>query len=369
MESPARQAPAALPLTLVVKEKDAGTRLDRFIKKRYPKLPIGVVFKLLRKRRITVGGKRSQANIRLAGGQTVEIREHLEGYTLPPGEHLRKAARSRDSGHFRKNFEILHEDSSIVVLNKPVGIVVHPGPGHHKGDTLLDLLKAYLPDSFVDDSPFRPAFVHRLDRGTSGVLVAAKTRDAATALETALRTHLARKTYLTLATGTFRRSSGKIDYPLRHMKTHADVSRFVAVKDKQQKKQLAGRMQSALTFYRRKEQLEGAALLEIETETGRTHQIRAHLEAIGHSLVGDGDYGKRLVNREFRSQYGVEHILLHAARIELPHPETGEKVTFEAPLPAAFARVVERLRAATKKKRDERRTTEMPRTQRGMGKR
>lgn len=364
MNSPARQAPAALPLRLLVKQKDAGTRLDRFIKKRYPKLPIGVVFKLLRKRTITVGRKRAQADTRLEEGQTVEIFQHLDGYTLPAGEHLRKADRVREGGHFRKSFEILHEEASFIVLNKPVGIVVHPGRGHHKGDTLLDLLKAHLPDAFVEESSYRPAFVHRLDRGTSGVLLAAKTRDAANALETAFRTHLTRKTYLTLATGVFKRSGGKIDYPLVHTKTHAEVSRFVAVKEKQRKKQLAGKMQSALTFYRRKQQLEGAAVLEVETETGRTHQIRAHLEAIGHPLVGDGDYGKQLVNRDFRRDYGVEHILLHATRLEFPHPETGEKVAFEAPLPAPFSRILKRLKTATKKK-EERRTAETQRTRRG----
>ncbi len=368
MESPARDAPAALPLTLRVGEKDAGARLDRFIRKRYPKLPIGVVFKLLRKRHVTVDGKRAEANSRLERGQTVEIRERLEGYALPAGEHLRRADRERERGHFRKNFQVLHEDSSILVLNKPVGIVVHPGKGHHKGDTLLDLLKAYLPDSFVEASPYRPAFVHRLDRGTSGVLVAAKTREAANALETAFGSHLIRKTYLTLAAGVFERATGKIDYPLIHTKTPGDVSRFLAVKDKRRKQQMAGRMQSALTVYRRAEQFGDAALLEVETETGRTHQIRAHLEAIAHPLVGDGDHGKRLVNREFRTRYGVEHILLHAARIEFPHPETGEKVSFEAPLPAAFSKVVAQLRAA-KRRMEGRRTAETPTARRGTKKR
>ena len=342
--SPSQPPRPALPLRIPVGEKEVGTRLDRFIKKRYPKLPIGVVFKLLRKRKITVDRKRAQANSRLEIGQTVEIRSPLTAYALPPGEHLRKTARTRKTGHFRKHFNILFEDASMVVLNKPVGIVVHPGPRHHAGDTLLDLLKAYLPDAFVAASPYRPAFVHRLDRGTSGVIVAAKSREVASSLETAFRTHLTRKLYLTLAAGVFKKSGGRIDYPLRRTSTPAGVNRLVAVKDKQRKRQLAGKMQAALTRYRVKEQFQGAALLEVETETGRMHQIRTHLEAIGHPLLGDGDYGKRLVNRDFRSRYGLEHIVLHAARLELPHPESGERVAFEAPLPAHFDEVLERLR-------------------------
>ncbi len=359
VESPGEPASADAPRpTLPVRHRvaaaDAGTRVDRYIKRIYPKLPIGVVFKLLRKRKITVDRKRTSASSRLEADQVVEVFENLDGYTLPPGEHLRRAARVRDGGHFQKQFRVLHEDTAIIVLDKPAGIVVHPGPRHHTGDTLLDLLKAHLPELYADDSDYAPGFAHRLDRGTSGVIVAAKTRAAAQALEVAFRSHLARKTYITLVAGIPKKGGGKIDYPIEHERTPSGKNRFTAVKARGRKRQLAGRMQAALTRYRVRERFPGASLVEVETETGRTHQIRAHMTAIGHPLAGDGDYGKRLTNRRFREDYGLEHLLLHAWRLELPHPATGETMRFDAPTPPELERVLAKLRRRAEKDRERR---------------
>ena len=340
--------------TLQIYDKEAGMRLDRFLKKRYPKLPIGLVFKLIRKRKVTLERKRAAPDTRLHLGQTVELFEDLSGFELPPDEHVRRAARRRESGHFRKNFKVIAEDDTIVVVNKPVGIVVHPGPQHHGGDTLLDLLKAHLPDAFTESSDYKPAFVHRLDRGTSGVLVAAKTREAANALETSFRTGLTHKTYLTIVKGVPSRAGGRIEFPLMRHRTLSGVSRWVAVKDRQKKRALAGKMQAASTRYEVRERFGKATLLEVEPETGRTHQIRVHLQAIGHPILGDGDYGDRVVNREFRASCGLEHVVLHARRIEFPHPVSGRHVSFKAPLPEDVERVLERLRRNAAKQKAER---------------
>jgi len=324
-------------------------RLDRFVKKRYPKLPIGLVFKFLRKRKITLDGKRADAATRLKAAQTVLLWEDLQGYALPEDQHLRQAARAREGGHYKKNFRVLYEDEVIIVVNKPVGIVVHPGPKHHKGDTLLDLLRVHLPEAFAPESTYQPGFVHRLDRATSGVLMAAKTREAAKSLEAVFRTRLAHKKYLALVTGQSRHRRGRIEDPLIQRRTPDGISRFVAVRDKKKLKALAGKMQSARTMYEVRETFESTTLLEVETESGRTHQIRAHLASIGLPLAGDGDYGERLLNRKLREKFGLERLFLHAARIEIPHPSSGKPVEFTAPLPDELDRVVQRLHAATEK--------------------
>ncbi len=358
--SPPREATARprLPLVFHIGDDDDGSRLDRFVKKRFAKLPIGVVFKLLRKKRITVDRRRAEASDRLRGGQRVEIRDDLSGYTLPSDEPARRAARRRESGHFRKNFRVIFEDDALLVLNKPVGLVVHPGPKHHGGDTLLDLVKAHLPEAFSPDSPYEPGFAHRLDRGTSGVIVVAKTRAAATALEAVFRSHLAKKTYTALVAGRLRKSGGRIEYPIHQERLPSGVYRFVAIKGKSQRRQLAGKMQAALTHFEVREWLWSATLLDVRTESGRTHQIRAHMASLGHPLVGDGDYGKRETNRRFRESYGFEHIALHAACLELPHPDGGQRMRFEAQLPASLERPLERLRRRTEENRRQARLDE-----------
>jgi 23S rRNA pseudouridine1911/1915/1917 synthase len=241
---------------------------------------------------------------------------------------------------------VLHEDESLIVLDKPAGAVVHPGPEHHGGDTLLDLLRAHLPEAFAKGSEYRPAFVHRLDRGTSGVLAAAKTRAAAHALEGALRRGEARKVYLALVAGVPRRQEGRIDVPLVRATTARGVTRVRALRGAAPggpTPEETHPAKAATTRYRVERVFPGhpgAALLSVEISTGRTHQIRVHLSSIGHPVVGDGDYGDKRVNRRFREEWGVTRVLLHSSELELPHPATGTRTRFAAPLPADFRRVL-----------------------------
>lgn len=331
---------------LGVGEESHGLRLDRFLKKHFPRLPHGLVYKLGRRRQITVNRRRAKPATRVQRGDQVEVWEDLSRFALAPDHALRVAEQVRASPSFRRRFRVLHEDDSIVVLDKPGGLVVHPGPHHHRGDTLLDLLRVYLPEAFADGSPFRPAFVHRLDRGTSGVIVAAKTRDRARELERALRQGKARKVYLALAHGRLRGQEGTMTFAIAKTETPSRVTRFhgVPCRGPEHRRSAATgpAPRSALTRYRVEQRFAKATLLRLEPESGRTHQIRVHLATLGHPVVGDGDYGNKDVNRHYRERFALRRVFLHAAELALPDPRRGTR-TFRAPLPEDLARVLEGL--------------------------
>lgn len=329
---------SAKPLaTIPVEDSDSGSRLDRFLRHRYPSLPQSLLQKLLRKRTVTVNRRRAGAGTRLQPGDAVEIRADLSRFAGPTERARDYSRRVRGSEGFHRQFRILYEDDRIVVLDKPGGLVVHPAPGHRRGDTLLDLLRAYLPEDFSRGSPFRPAFVHRLDRGTSGVIVAARTQEAARRLEAALREGKARKTYIALAHGRVRSPSGTIDTPLEETRTSAGVRRQRAAREG------APGGRTAVTRFRVERRFHRATLLRLELETGRTHQIRVHLASMGHPIVGDGDYGSRPVNRAYRERYGLRRLFLHAADLEIPHPGDGRTCVFRAPLPPDLEAVLDGL--------------------------
>lgn len=323
------------PPSIEVEPDADGQRVDRFLKKRFPKLPHGLVHKLLRNRKITVNRSKVKADSRLSVGDHVELWTDTSAWEETPDDRLDRVRGVRNSDRFRRNFRVVHEDDHLIVLNKPGGLVVHPGPQHHGGDTLLDLLRAHLPEHFRRGSEYRPGFVHRLDRGTSGLIVAAKTRELAKSLEGILCRGEASKTYKALVHGRVRRDSGEIDTAIERTETSKGVSRYRA-RDAD-----AGTGRSALTRWRVDQRFRGATLLDVEILTGRTHQIRAHFASLDHPLIGDGDYGRREVNRRFRDNWGLSRVFLHAAELEFPSPEYDEILRFRAEMPGDLLRVLD----------------------------
>ena len=214
-------------------------------------------------------------------------------------------------------FTVVHADDDVIVVDKPAGLVVHPGAGNPDG-TLVNGLLARFPElAGVGGDPVRPGIVHRLDAGSSGLLVVARHDDAAAALIDQFAEHDATRVYLALVWGHPSAAHGIIDAPVGRSKR--DPLRMAVVAD--------GRW--ARTEYRvlsRFDRPAELALLACELETGRTHQIRVHLSSIDHPLVGDPVYGQR------RPKLGVERPFLHAARLAFVHPGTGQSVTFESPL-------------------------------------
>jgi 23S rRNA pseudouridine1911/1915/1917 synthase len=224
--------------------------------------------------------------------------------------------------------ELVHVDEAVIVVDKAAGVVVHPGNGV-AGSTLVQGLLARFPELRGVGERHRPGIVHRLDRGTSGLLVVARTEDAYQRLVEQLAAHAVRRRYLALVIGRPEAASGLIDAPIG--RSRHDPTRRAVVAD--------GR--AARTRYRLLEQFddpEPIALLACELETGRTHQIRVHLQAIGLPVVADVAYGGG------RPRLGLDRPFLHAAELAFTHPGHGGEVAFESPLPADLAVVLDRLR-------------------------
>jgi len=228
--------------------------------------------------------------------------------------------------------DIVYEDTQIIVLNKPQGMVVHPAPGH-AGGTLVNGLLYHCGDSLSGIGGVqRPGIVHRIDRDTSGLLCVAKTDAAHAHLSAQLADHSMYREYRTIVIGGLPEEKGKVDIPIgRHPTDRKKMAVFA--------KNQSGSARNAVTHYRVLEHLSGHTYAEVVLETGRTHQIRVHMAHIGHPVLGDPVYGPK------KSPYPVEGgQLLHAYRIGFVHPTTGEEMIFEAPPEERFEKWLRKLR-------------------------
>jgi 23S rRNA pseudouridine1911/1915/1917 synthase len=231
------------------------------------------------------------------------------------------------------NLSIVYEDDDLLIVDKPAGLVVHPSPGHHAGDTLVNALLARAGGAEYGGiaGVARPGIVHRLDRDTSGLLMGAKHDGAQASLMTQLKARRIRKTYQALVAGEVAAAVGRIEAPVGRDPKHR--TRMAVVPD--------GR--PSITGYRVRERFTGWTLLELDLVTGRTHQIRVHLEAIGHPVAGDPVYG---TGTSRRGPDGLDRLFLHAWRLELAAPGDGHLIRATAPLPAELSVVLDRLRLA-----------------------
>ncbi len=223
-----------------------------------------------------------------------------------------------------EELRVVHRDGWLAVVDKPAGLVVHPAPSH-MGPTLVDELGDMLAGG---EDPERPGIVHRLDRGTSGLMVVARSDDAHRALAAQVKRREVERIYLALADGRIRSRTGTIDAPIGR------ASR------KRHRMAVSGASaRAARTHFEVREVLTADTFFEARLETGRTHQIRAHFAAIGHPLVGDATYGGPV-------RYGLERQFLHAHRLSFTHPQTGERMRFESGLPPDLADALELARSA-----------------------
>jgi 23S rRNA pseudouridine1911/1915/1917 synthase len=221
---------------------------------------------------------------------------------------------------------IVHEDAAVLVIDKPAGLAMHPGAGRATG-TLVHAVLAHCPDLPGIGGQARPGIVHRLDKDTSGLLVVAKTEAALRALQAQIQSRQVQREYLALVWGRVVREEGTIDAPIGRDPRHR--TRMAVVP--------AGRR--AVTTYRVAERLDGATLLALRLDTGRTHQIRVHCVAMGHPVVGDPTYGRR------PNPWGLRRQALHAHRLAFIHPTRGTALSFSSPLPSDIAAALARLRA------------------------
>jgi len=293
----------------------AGERFDRYVAARLD-LPRNQIQKWIRDGQALLNGTAAKPSTPVAAGDRIDC--------SPP--ERREERVQPEAGAL----SLLHEDAAIVVLDKPAGLTVHPGAGRATG-TLAHLLLAHYPEMAGVGGAGRPGIVHRLDQGTSGVLVAARTPAAHTRLARAFAGRQVEKHYLALVYGEPSPREGLIDAPIgRH-----------AVRRKEMTVRSDGR--PARTGYRTLATAAGIALVELDLFTGRTHQIRVHLKHLGHPLVGDPVYGearwKGLPRPVQASLRDFPRPALHAWKLAFRHPETGELLRFEAPVPADLREV------------------------------
>ncbi|BDG03578.1 RluA family pseudouridine synthase [Anaeromyxobacter oryzae] len=312
-------------IQLTISEDAAGQRLDKLVRKALKGVPLSHVYKMFRTRKIRVNGARGKAEQLVAAGDVVVIRGDEERLLAPAEE-------GGAPGAVKVTFRVLHEDEDVLAVDKPAGLAAHPGTGI-TGATLVEMARAYL--KTPDDLPpteFRPSPAHRLDRETSGVVLVAKHRKAMVRLtEIFTSGDGMKKSYLALVKGKMPRDAGTIDLPLSE---HEQTAKSKA--------QRGVNFQEALTRWRVVSAAKELSLLSVAIETGRTHQIRRHLEAVGHPVAGDRRYGDFAFNRTARQRWGLRRMGLHAWRLEIPHPRTGAPLRLEAPLPAELVEVLSR---------------------------
>lgn len=312
----------ATQLLLFAEDSDVGERLDRFISTG-AEVTRSAATKLIEDGNVLLGETRLSKNYRMRVGDTVEV-------TLPapaPAEALPEDI----------PLDVVYEDSDIIVINKPVGMVVHPAVGNPTG-TLVNALLYHCGSSLSGvGGVVRPGIVHRIDKNTSGLLVVAKNDEAHLFLSEQLKGHRINRIYTAIALGSFKESCGTVDAPIgRHP---VDRKRMAVIKDP------ALRARDAVTHWSVQESgsCDGTSfsLLRCELETGRTHQIRVHMASIGHPLLGDDVYGGDHTRFQAKRKDLICGQCLHAGELELVHPRTREQMHFEAPMPCEMQRIRE----------------------------
>ena len=300
-------------LTLAVPPEDAGGRIDAWLAGRQESLTRSAAARLLEEGQVTCEGKPLPKNYRLRGGETVQL-------TLPEPEETELLAQDIP-------LDVVYEDEDVIVINKPKGLVVHPAPGHADG-TLVNALLHHCGDSLSGiGGEKRPGIVHRIDRDTSGLIIAAKNDFAHQRLSAQLADHSLARTYECIVTGNLWEDSGTVDAPIGRDKR--DRKKMAVVSD--------GRR--AVTHWEVIARYPGFTHLRCRLETGRTHQIRVHMAYLGHPILGDTVYGARKPVPGLRGQ------CLHAVGLRFLHPRTGEAVELSCPLPEEFRRQLRKLEA------------------------
>lgn len=296
--------------TVTAEAEDAGTRADVFLAAK-----LGVsrsnMQKLLEDGRVKRGEKIIKANYKVRAGEmfVVDIPEPEPIEAVPENIPL----------------DIIYEDDDVVVLNKARGMVVHPAPGNYTG-TLVNALLYHCSNLSGINSAIRPGIVHRLDKDTSGIMIVAKNDAAHISLSQQIQSKTAVRTYLAVVRGNIKTDSGTIETQIARDKT--DRKKMAVVKE-------GGR--DAITDYEVLESFGKYTLVRCKLRTGRTHQIRVHMEYLGYPLVGDPKYSP------MKTPFGIKGQALHSHTLEFTHPRTGERMKFEAPLPEDMHKIITRL--------------------------
>ncbi|CAM3261112.1 MULTISPECIES: RluA family pseudouridine synthase [Brevibacillus] len=294
-----------------IEQSDAGERIDKYISLQNEDWSRSQVQAWIKEGRVTVDGEPVKSNYKLQAEDELTLR-------VPPPREMAILPEPMP-------LDIVYEDSDVVVVNKPRGLVVHPAPGHYSG-TLVNGLLAHCKDLSGINGVLRPGVVHRIDKDTSGLLMVAKNDKAHMGLAEQLKEHSVNRTYVAIVHGVIQHEMGTIEAPIGR-----------DPKNRQQMAVVFENSKHAVTHFIVQERFKDYTLVELKLETGRTHQIRVHMKYIEHPLAGDPKYGPKQT-LEINGQ------ALHAKTLGFVHPRTGERLEFEAPLPEDLEQTIAYLR-------------------------
>lgn len=294
-----------------IEQDNVNIRLDKVISILNPNLSRTAIQRLLEKEKISVNGKYQRASYRVSLNDVIEVeKEEIQESDLKPQDIP---------------LEIVYEDKDIIVINKPKGIVVHPANGNPDG-TIVNAIMNICKDSLSGiGGELRPGIVHRLDKDTSGLLIIAKNDKAHINMSEQIKGRKVKKTYIALVRGVVKENEATINMPIG--RSTKDRKKMAVTKNGKE----------AITHFRVLQRYDKYTLLEINIDTGRTHQIRVHLAEIGYPVIGDYTYSNG------KNEFGIQGQLLHAKRLEFTHPITNEKMKLEAEEPEEFKEVLQQL--------------------------
>ena len=306
---------------LTIYRDQSDQRLDKYLRAHFKTLPLSVIYKLLRKKKIVVNGKKADPALRLQEKDEVQFK-------FPPQfiENLQDASKKKADANVTKvkpTFPVLYEDTDLLIVNKPAGLPAHGG-SDTGSNTLINQVLTYL--HYSSESAFKPALVHRLDKDTSGIVIIGKKREVVVAMNDLIKKRNITKKYVALIIGKLPSDQGVIKTRLERMGSKGPMQKVRAVGKDEGKPAITE--YSTLKFFR------GYSLLSLKLITGRTHQIRAHLAHLGHPIICDERYGDFEDNHAWKKKSGLKRQFLHAEYIEFLHPVSGKKIAINAPLPA-----------------------------------
>ena len=301
-----------MSIEFIIEETSAGERIDKFLSDSIPDMSRAYIQKLIKDGQITVNYKTMKSNYKLSVGDLVSVEEpelqepDIKAENIP--------------------LDILYEDSDLLIVNKPKGMVVHPSAGHYSG-TLVNALMHYCKEDLSGiNGVMRPGIVHRIDMDTTGSIIVCKNDFAHNAIAEQLKVHSITRVYHAIVYGVIKNDEGTINAPIGR---HPIDRKKMSVNEKNGKE--------AVTHYKVLKRFKNFTYIECRLETGRTHQIRVHMSSIHHPLLGDAVYGPA------KCPYKLQGQTLHAKTIGINHPRTGEYLEIEAPLPEYFSDLLKKL--------------------------
>lgn len=298
--------------TFIVKKGEGNNRIDSYLTKQKDELSRVAIQRLIEEEKILVNGKKTKASYKIQEDDKITMEEEI------PKEIELKA---QDIP-----VEIIYEDTDIIVVNKPKGMVVHPANGNPDG-TLVNAIMSICKDSLSGiGGEIRPGIVHRIDKDTSGILIIAKNDKAHISLSNQIKNHEVKKTYLAMVRGIVKENEATINMPIG--RSTKDRKKMAVTKNGKE----------AITHFKVIDRFpkHNCTLLEVKIETGRTHQIRVHLSQIGYPIIGD------IVYSNGKNEWGIQGQCLHAKSLKFKHPRTGEEMFLEAELPEYFQEIIEK---------------------------